>query len=257
MSGGSVPSIRLMTWNIHGAYGRNKRFDLQRAITLIKRHRPDIVALQEIDSRRPRETGVAEPFGMLQSALGNHGVDAKSITTKDGEYGQALISRWPIQSPEIHDISHQEREPRRAICCVVVTPHGDLRVIATHLGLSIGERRGQAQTLLRMIGERASPAVVMGDFNDWFWVGSVRKVLSSRMASRSRLPTFPSFWPIFRFDRIYCSASVSLLNAHTDRDARILSDHLPVIADVIMGAGHKEMVAGNDAAHHDGSYVAD
>src|ERR1044072_1463438 len=132
-----------MTWNIHGAYGRNKRFDLQRAITLIKRHRPDIVALQEIDSRRPRETGIAEPFGMLQSALGNHGIDAKSITTKDGEYGQALISRWPIRSSEVHDISHQEREPRRIICGVVVTPHGDLRLIATHLGLSIGERRGQ------------------------------------------------------------------------------------------------------------------
>jgi endonuclease/exonuclease/phosphatase family metal-dependent hydrolase len=221
-----------MTWNIHGAYGRNARFDLQRAIALIKRHLPDIVALQEIDSRRPRDAGVAEPFGLLQSALGSHGVDAKSITTTDGEYGQALISRWPIRSAEIHDISHQEREPRCAICAVVVTPHGDLRVLATHLGLSIGERRGQAQALLRLIGERASPTVVMGDFNDWFWVGSVRKVLSARMASRSRLQTFPSFWPIFRFDRIYCSAEVSLLNAHIDRDARIVSDHLPVIADV-------------------------
>jgi endonuclease/exonuclease/phosphatase family metal-dependent hydrolase len=221
-----------MTWNIHGAYGRNKRFDLQRAIALIQRHRPDIVALQEIDSRRPRETGIAEPFGMLQSALGSHAIEAKSITTQDGEYGQALISRWPIRSAEIHDISYQEREPRRAMCGVVMTPHGDLRVLATHLGLSIRERRGQSQALLRLIGAGALPTVVMGDFNDWFWAGSVRKVLSSRMASRTRLATFPSVWPIFRFDRIYCSAEVSLRNARTDRDARIASDHLPVIADV-------------------------
>lgn len=234
MSAGSTPSIRLMTWNIHGAYGRNPRFDLQRVIALIKRHRPDIIALQEIDSRRPREAGIAEPFGMLQSALGSHGVDAKSVMTEDGEYGQALISRWPIRSPEIHDISYQEREPRRAICGVVVTPRGDLRVLATHLGLSIGERRGQVQALLRLIGEGAWPTVVMGDFNDWFWVGSVRKVLSARMTARSQLQTFPSFWPIFRFDRIYCSAEVSLLNAHTDRNARTVSDHLPIIADVAL-----------------------
>jgi endonuclease/exonuclease/phosphatase family metal-dependent hydrolase len=224
--------IRLMTWNIHGAYGRNSRFDLQRAIALIERHQPDIVALQEIDSRRPREAGVAEPFAMLQSALGTHGVGAKSITTKDGEYGQALISRWPIECLEIHDISYQEREPRRAICGIVLTPCAGLRVIATHLGLSIGERRDQAQALLRLIGDAALPTIIMGDFNDWFWVGSVRKVLSARMAARSRLPTFPSYWPLFRFDRIYCSADVTLLNARTDRDARQISDHLPVVADI-------------------------
>jgi len=225
-------SIRLMTWNIHGAHGRNPRFDLQRVIALIERHRPDIVALQEIDSRRPREAGVVEPFAMLQSALGSHGVDAKSIATKDGEYGQALISRWPIESLEIHDISYQEREPRRAITGVVVTPYGPLRVIATHLGLSIGERRDQTRALLRLIGDTGLPTVVMGDFNDWFWVGSVRRALSSRMAARSRLPTFPSYWPLFRFDRIYCSAQVPMLNARTDREAWALSDHLPVIADV-------------------------
>ena len=39
--------IRVMTWNIHGALGGNPRFDLDRVVALVKRHAPDIVALQE------------------------------------------------------------------------------------------------------------------------------------------------------------------------------------------------------------------
>jgi endonuclease/exonuclease/phosphatase family metal-dependent hydrolase len=231
-------TIRVMTWNIHGAYGRNPRFDLARVIKLIRRHHPDVVALQEVDSRRPREAGVAEPFAMLQAALGVHGIGAKSIATQDGEYGQAVISRWPIRNPEIHDISYHEREPRRAVYCEVVAPCGVLRVIATHLGLSIGERRDQARALLRLIGDTPVPTVVMGDFNDWFWVGSVRKVLAARLPARSRQRTFPSFCPTFRFDRVYCSPASALLSVRTDPEARALSDHLPVIADIeLAGAG--------------------
>ena len=74
--------------------------------------------------------------------------------------------------------------------------------------------------------------VVMGDFNDWFWVGSVRKLLAARLPARSRLRTFPSVCPTFRFDRIYFSPASALINVHSDRNAREISDHLPVIADI-------------------------
>jgi endonuclease/exonuclease/phosphatase family metal-dependent hydrolase len=222
----------MMTWNIHGAYGRNPRFDLERVIALIKSHDPDVIALQEIDSRRPRAVGIIEPFKVLQDALGTHGVGAKTITTADGDYGQALISRWPIENSEIHDISYREKEPRRAIRCDIAAPAGRIRVIATHLGLSVGERRGQAKELLRLIGTVQDTTVVLGDFNDWFWAGSVRKVLASRLQGRSRQRTFPSICPLFRFDRVYCSPVSSFIGARTDPAARFLSDHLPVIAEI-------------------------
>jgi endonuclease/exonuclease/phosphatase family metal-dependent hydrolase len=228
----AAPTLRMMTWNIHGAYGRNPRFDLTRIIRFIERHAPDVVALQEIDSRRPQLDGMSNPFDALQAALGNHGVGAKSITTADGEYGQALISRWPIRNSEIHDISYREREPRRAIRCEIVPPAGPVRVIATHLGLSIGERRGQMRALLGLIGHSPLTTIVLGDFNDWFWVGSVRKALAAQLPARSRLRTFPSICPVFRFDRIYCRPASALLSTYTDASARVLSDHLPVIADI-------------------------
>jgi endonuclease/exonuclease/phosphatase family metal-dependent hydrolase len=224
-------TVRLMTWNIHGAVGRNPRFDLSRVVELISRHKPDIVALQEIDSRRAIAGG-GNPFEILQSALGSHGVGAKTITTADGDYGQALFSRWPVQSSEIRDISFPEREPRRAIRCEIMTPCGPLRVVATHLGLSFGERRNQAAALLELTGNATITTVVLGDFNDWLWAGSVRKVLSRALPGRTRHRTFPSICPLLRLDRIYCRPREALVGGRTDPSARAISDHLPVIADV-------------------------
>jgi endonuclease/exonuclease/phosphatase family metal-dependent hydrolase len=232
---GPQTTVRCMTWNIHGALGRNPRFNLARVVEFIKRHEPDVIALQEIDSRRPG-MGEDNPFVVLQDALGSHGIGAKSITTIDGEYGQALISRWPLASYEVSDISYGEREPRRAIRAEIDTPLGCLRVVATHLGLSFGERRNQARALLKMIGQDAMTTVVLGDFNDWFWAGSVRHVLRHVLPDLTRNRTFPAMCPALRLDRIYCRPFGTMARSWTDSTARHLSDHLPVIADVRVAA---------------------
>jgi len=227
-------TVRVLTWNIHGALGRNPRFDLARVVELIDRWDPQIVALQEVDSRREKRNG-ENPFELLQRDLGEHGIGAKSITTADGDYGQMLISRWPMRDTVIHDISYPEREPRRAIASVIATPYGPLRLIATHLGLSTHERRRQAKRLLDIAGHEGA-TVMAGDFNDWFWVGSVRGALSRVLPACTRFRTFPSAVPLLRLDRIYCRPAGALVHAYTDRAARHISDHLPVIADVRMPA---------------------
>ena len=230
MSAAGGATVRVMTWNIHGTLGRNPRFDLTRVVELIRRWAPDIVALQEVDSRRAMAGGV-NPFEFLPSAVGTYGIGAKSLTSKDGDYGQMLISRWPIQAHEVRDISLPEREPRRAIRAEVETPAGPLEVIATHLGLSIRERRSQARALTELAGT-SGPTVVIGDFNDWFWPGSVRAVLTRALGGRTRFRTFPSRFPLLRLDRIYCRPREALVRSFVDRQARALSDHLPVIADL-------------------------
>ena len=101
--------VRVMTWNIHGALGRNPRFDLDRVVALVRRHEPDIVALQEIDSRRAREAHIGDPFDVLQQSLGTHGIGARTVVTADGAYGQALISRWPLIDTEIRDLSYRRK----------------------------------------------------------------------------------------------------------------------------------------------------
>ena len=64
------------------------------------------------------------------------------------------------------------------------------------------------------------PTIVMGDFNDWFWVGSVRKALSRELPGRTRFRTFPSIFPLLRLDRIYCRPHGAFVDCYTDRGAR-------------------------------------
>ncbi len=224
--------VRVMTWNIHGALGRNPRFDVARVVEFVRKHQPDIVALQEIDSRRVRSDGVGDPFELLQDKLGKHGIGARAITTADGDYGQALISRWPLLGADVRDLSWQKREPRRAIACDVATPFGPLRVLATHLGLSLKERRHQASTLLGMLGKMRGPTVALGDFNDWLWTGSVQRTLARALPGVTRHRTFPASMPLFQLDRVYVFPRTALAGSRTDATARALSDHLPVIADI-------------------------
>jgi endonuclease/exonuclease/phosphatase family metal-dependent hydrolase len=226
--------VRVMTWNIHGTVGRNARYDLAGVVELIRRWDPDIVALQEVDSRRKHDKG-DNPFDYLQEVLGHHGIGAKSITTDDGDYGQMLMSRWPFVSREIHDLSFPEREPRRAIRVEVETSSGPLRIIATHLGLAIRERRSQARALLDIAGSRTVTTMVVGDFNDWFWPGSVRSALSRELPGYTRYRTFPSRCPVLRLDRVYCRPGEALIRSYIDVRARDCSDHLPIIADVAPG----------------------
>ena len=205
-------TVRILSWNIHGALGRNPRFDLDRVVGLIDRWDPHIVALQEVDSRRDKDAGV-DSFEFLQRKFGEHGIGAKSITTDDGDYGQMLISRWPMTDTMIHDLSYPEREPRRAIASMIETPDGPLRLVATHLGLSIHERRSQVKTLLEIAGQGRLTTIVAGDFNDWFWVGSVRRALSRELPGCTQFRTFPSIFPLLRLDRIFCRPADALVHA--------------------------------------------
>jgi endonuclease/exonuclease/phosphatase family metal-dependent hydrolase len=218
-----------MTWNIHGALGRNPRFDLDRVVAFVRGHAPDIVALQEVDSRH---AGAADPFDALERALGTHGARAHAIETADGNYGQVLISKWPMSNTEVLDLSYRAREPRRAICTDIATPAGPLRVVATHLGLSFHERRSQAIAILKRLGSVGSTTVALGDFNDWIWPGSVGNRLKSALPAFSNHRTFPARWPMFRLDRIYVSPGSAMLNSRIDRAACGISDHLPVITEI-------------------------
>jgi endonuclease/exonuclease/phosphatase family metal-dependent hydrolase len=220
-------TIRIMTWNVHGTFNLNPDFDLEGVSSIIRKWSPDVVALQEVDSRGRND----DVFGMLADVVGEHRIEARSIVTEDGHYGQVLISRWPFAAePTVTDMSYQEREPRRAISAAIRSPIGEVTVVATHLGLSMHERYAQAQALAALVD--APQTVVIGDFNDWFWVRSVRGVLAQTCPVRTRLRTFPSHFPLLRLDRIYVTRDGLIRSAWTDRKARSCSDHLPVIADV-------------------------
>ncbi|MCB4769880.1 endonuclease/exonuclease/phosphatase family protein [Ancylobacter sp. Lp-2] len=221
--------IRLMSWNIHGGIGPDRRFDLERIAALIARHKPDIVALQEIDTRG-RDVDCLAPLRGLRAG---YFAEARTIVAPDGHYGHALFSRWETAGVELHDLSVRRREPRFAISARIATDFGVLNVVAVHLGLAMGERLGQVRALARLGARRGEePTLMLGDFNDWASFGAVRRRLAAVFGWRSRLRTFPARRPTLRLDRLYCNDGLAVLTCFTDPEAARASDHLPVIADV-------------------------
>jgi len=223
-------NVRVMTWNIHGGLGPDGLHDLDRILALIRRADPDVLALQEVDSRRT--PGAEHPIALLKRVLGHHGVAAAAIATPDGDYGQVLLSRWPMTDTEVHDISVPGREPRRAITAVVNAPAGRLFVLATHLGLKFMERQRQCRRMSTLADGSDLTTVVMGDFNDWMWPGSVQNVLAAKLPARTPHRTFPARFPLLSLDRIYCRPASALLSSRVDRTAGEISDHLPIIAEI-------------------------
>ena len=223
-------SVRVMTWNIHGGLGPDGLYDLDRMLALVRLADPDVLALQEVDSRRRRNA--EHPLAMLKRVLGHHGIAAAAIVTPDGDYGQVLLSRWPMTDTEVHDISVPGREPRRAITAIIDAPPGRFFVLATHLGLKFVERRRQCGQLFRLIGRSDMTTVAMGDFNDWMWPGSVQKVLASMLPGRTHHRTFPARFPLLKLDRIYCRPARALVASQVYPAGGNISDHLPVMAEI-------------------------
>jgi endonuclease/exonuclease/phosphatase family metal-dependent hydrolase len=229
---------RILTWNIHSGVGPDGLYDLDRVIALIRQHDADIIALQEVDSRGG--TGIV-PIDTLRAALGPHAAEARTIVAPDGHYGHVLISRWPFDAVNLHDLSQPGREPRWMIEVsigdmgngVPVThgDHGGTTVVATHLGYHFGENRAQVNHLVAAVGRIAGRILLVGDFNDWH--RQVRRRLAALALASTRLNTFPARRPMLPLDRIFCRPAHALLRGWTDKSAASMSDHLPVIADIL------------------------
>lgn len=226
-------TIRVLTWNIHGGVGRDGRFDLGRIIGLIRGWEPDLVALQEVDSRR-NIPGDVPAFAHIAAELGFHAVEAKTILAKDGDYGQMLVSRWKLGRTRLHDISVPGREPRRAIETEIETPFGPVHVLAAHFGLSLRERRHQAEALARIAGRGPRRTIILGDFNDWIR-GSVQHAFGREFPGVTQHRTWPARCPLLRLDRIFCRPAAALVASRVDLHGRTMSDHLPVIAEINLG----------------------
>jgi endonuclease/exonuclease/phosphatase family metal-dependent hydrolase len=224
-----TPAATLATYNIHRAVGRDGVFDPERVGAVLEEIDAGVFALQEVQSGR---TGRAL-IDQFRERLGAEAVSGVTLLRKDAEYGNALLSRYPVRSIERLDLSVASHEPRGAIDVVLDAGATHLRVLATHLGLRPYERRRQVRQLLAAIQTGPDvPTVLMGDINEWFLWGRPLRWLHSQFRETPAPATFPAWWPVFALDRLWVRPRRALLGleVHASPLARVASDHLPLVA---------------------------
>lgn len=226
-------ALRIVTWNIHGAIGADRRRDPRRIVAVLDELDADVVALQEVDSRR---TGYDVCGLVAREARYAWAAEGPTMRSAGGHYGNALLSRFPLARPRCVDLSVGRHEPRSAIDALVDTPLGAIRFVATHLGLSPTERRTQVRCLLRLLGDgrREQPVVLLGDLNEWFLWGRPLRWLHRHFGATRGPATFPARLPLAALDRIWLGppALPRTIRVHRSPLARVASDHLPLVADV-------------------------
>lgn len=230
------PAVTVATYNIHSCVGLDRRCDPDRIVAVIREIDADIIALQEVDARRRRRRrNWVDQFEYLIEATGLQGIAGRSLVQHSGSFGNALLSRWPIGEFRRLDISFGNwREPRGAIDAQIHTAAGPVRVVATHLGLSLRERQSQVAALLDALDSTGGgeDCVLLGDLNEWRrWGGSLRPLME-RMQVSPLQPTFPAWRPMLPLDRIFTSGGTRFgdLEVHRSPLSRLASDHLPLKA---------------------------
>lgn len=230
--------LRVATYNIHRARGLDGRTRVERIAAVLASIDADVIALQEVIGASPLRPGQAAELG---AALGMGWVMAPTRRWRTALFGNVVLSRLPVRHHVQHDLTWKTREPR--VCQRVDLAVGDatLHVFNVHLGISIPERREQAERLAALVHDRriTGPKIVLGDFNEWAH-GIVADVLGARLRSvdikthLSRRRTYPGFFPILHLDHIYFEGRVDVMHVSLPRDrmAKMASDHLPLAADL-------------------------
>lgn len=225
--------VRVATWNIHGAVGRDGRYDPERINDVLREMDADIVALQEVASLEQHGEFLTE----LQRATGFTVVAGPTLTRRGSDFGNAVLSRFPVDRFARVDLAISGCEPRGALDVCVAIGGRRVRVLGTHLGLRPAERREQVRRLLGVIEDfEPVTTVLMGDVNEWYLWGRPLRWLHAHFRSTPAPATFPSRRPVFALDRIWVQPSDSLrgLAVHASALARIASDHLPLVAEFVL-----------------------
>ena len=229
--------LTVASYNIHGGVGRDGRRDVERVARVIESLDADIIALQEVESRRT-PAGDLLQMDVLGHLVGHEAISGPTIARADGHYGNALLTRLPIRAVRKLDLTFGNREPRGAIDADFVMAGTPVRVIGTHLGLMPRERRHQVQRILETVAEqREGLTVLLGDINEWLVAGRPLRWLHRRFGVCRAQRTYPAWFPIFALDRIWVHPQGALLRFEVKNtaEARAASDHLPVRAELAIG----------------------
>ena len=246
-------NFRILTYNIHRAIGMDRLFRPERIAKILAHYDADIILLQEVDVGVPRSRKlnlakeIVEQLGYPFYAVG------LNVQLRTGMYGNATISRYPIVKERNIDLTIEDRKARGCLYTLLAIPlksgrKQKLAVFNLHLGISFKERPRQIGRLVhtpefRQLDSNAL-CLVAGDFNDWQkrLAPMFTEILDFDCATnyqggyQNAFLTFPSFSPTGGLDKIFCRGNIRIKHSRCCRlrASRIASDHLPVIADLII-----------------------
>jgi endonuclease/exonuclease/phosphatase family metal-dependent hydrolase len=250
--------LRVLSYNIHKCIGGvDRKYDPTRVVDVIRRLDVDVVMLQEVDAGVARSRKDIQ-VDLLGEELGlPHRIWFANVDVRGGgQYGNAILSRYPIIESTNIDLTHKWKKRRSVLHSVLRVRHDDvdrtLHVFNMHLGLARYERRIQLQKFLDSHPfsglHHDTPVVVGGDLNDVYGgLGGLLAPSGFRGIERRPL-TFPAWGPVRALDAIFVRGDLDYLRlSRCDTDlARQASDHRPLVAEIKLRPHDHHHIGKND-----------
>jgi len=242
-------SLRLATWNIHSGIGGDRGFDMARIVAVLAEIDADVVGLQEVGWHRRTHHRI-DQFAYLREHTGYTVVEGLVRDPLRARFGNALLTRFPVERTQWVDLKIRGHVPRAALVAEVQRGAAPLQVAVLHFGLTVWEREMQTKRLMQALAPEAvtgkeearkdgaaneapPPAVLLGDFNMLRRRTRASAILAERFPTCVRLPTYPVRRPQLSLDRIYLSSHWEVTAARVVNHGAALhaSDHLPLVTE--------------------------
>lgn len=244
LAAAGAPDVRVLVYNIHAGWDAAGKVNLDRVAAHIRETHADIVLLQEVDRFTTRSNNV-DQVAHLARATGMRSAFGKTLDYQGGEYGIAILSRWPVRSDTLIPLRvepPQQRaggrtEPRGALYAVLARPGGDVHVFNTHIDASADDRyrlqeiRGVAAAAASV--RPGARVLVGGDLNATPESGVLAYILGDNWrdafgeCGTGNGLTYPANTPVKRIDYLLLSSGWHC------REAQVLetqaSDHRPLL----------------------------
>ena len=232
-----APRVRVLTYNIHHGEGEDRKFDLERIAKVILAVKPDVVALQEVDQKTKRASGV-DQAAELGRLTGMHHVFGKAMDYSGGGYGEAILSRWKFVSTKNHLLpATPGHEPRAAIAATVrINDDGPaFTFIGTHLDHTRDpkNRIDQVKEINRVFEPNDEPLILAGDLNATPEKDEIKLLLEkwTSAAGDKGEATYPSAKPSVQIDYVmFRPAKRWKVIEVKVIEEKLASDHRPVLA---------------------------
>jgi len=252
--GTGLLSFRVITLN--AAHGRKLRSypcfrrrtverHLSEIAAVLRRERPDVVGLQEVDGNSclsgnfdhlVRLAGLGD---FAHYFLGEHVSIGKMRRIA---YGTAILSRLPLKNLESVTFGHRFPSLTKGFVAATISPTGaphlEVDIVSVHLAcLRRTARQRQVSAMVEHLGGRKAPLVVLGDLNCQ-WGGkddSLRRLacelnLQPQAPGSSDLATYRLGRKEWRLDWILVSPQLRVKRYEVLPDR--VSDHFAVLADI-------------------------
>ena len=219
-------TLRIASYNIQ--HGQDAGLDMAVIAEDILSAQPDIVGLQEVDVCTSRVHG-RDTLSELAAALGwEHYRFCRAIDFAGGEYGTAILSRYPILSFKVIPLPCEGAREERSVGHAVIDAKGEcVDFFNTHLSVESDVLRIPQFDALAALTEKCPDFILTGDFNtanlDRFAVFA-----DASLANRGQYPTFPASGE--GIDNIVCGAPWHIADSGILQPSR--SDHLLLWAEL-------------------------